>query len=83
MDFYLFIGNLGLEGVSIRDEVFKLDNLFDMIGNDIQNVNLQETILWSLSCLLNYTPYPSKQILKSSFKACKAVIMSQEFINAY
>lgn len=56
MNFYIFLGNIGLEGVYLRDEAFKLENIFELMYLDINNVSLQETILWSLSCLLKDEP---------------------------
>ncbi|CDW74248.1 UNKNOWN [Stylonychia lemnae] len=65
--FYTLIGNIGNDGVYPRDQVFKLEGLFDMMLIDLTNERLIDFILWSLYNLVS-ADLVDKTILKNLSK---------------
>jgi hypothetical protein len=64
---YMIIGNVGTEGVAVRDRIFiQMDGICQMMISDIvetQDVALTEKICWVLSVLMKEEPVPDVVIV--------------------
>jgi hypothetical protein len=65
----MIVGNVGAEGVAVRDKIFiQMDGLCDLmikeIGNSL-NLGITEKICWVLSVLMKDAPTPSSIIVNS------------------
>lgn len=68
---YLILGNVGTEGVAVRDRIFiQMDGICQLMISDIvetQNVALTEKICWVLSVLMKEEPIPDAIIVSVSY----------------